>query len=171
MFHPGDVLRKWRNKRGIGLVELAKISKVDKGTISKIENGGSYRQPTFEKLCSAFGKTPFDVYRELVEGAIHTETSAAAFTCKNPDHAKIHSMLDDILNTNKSMGELIIGNIRTFYAALMHSSDSSGSVPLERTIAEAIESTPGSPEKKHGPFANKTQMDPGDKVRIVRRSR
>ena len=116
MFNPGDVLRKWRNKRGIGLVALAKISKVDKGTISKIENGGSYRQPTFEKLCAAFGKTPFDVYRELVEGAINLETNPAGFTCSNPDHTKIHAMLDDMLDDqDSSLGNLIKANIAAFH--------------------------------------------------------
>jgi transcriptional regulator with XRE-family HTH domain len=136
MFHPGDVLRKWRNKRGIGLVELAKLSGVDKGTISKIENGSSYRQPTFEKLCAAFNKTPLDVYAELVAGASKpTNPSASACPDGDPTHEQFHTMLEKVLHGNDI--KCIHAVVAVLEAASRDDEPSSGDL---------------SADKKHGPF-------------------
>jgi transcriptional regulator with XRE-family HTH domain len=136
MFHPGDVLRKWRNKRGIGLVELARLSGVDKGTISKIENGSSYRQPTIEKLCAAFNRTPLDVYAELVAGAAKPgPASASPCPDADPTHEQFHALLEKVLHS----GDLkcIHAVVAVLEVAASDDFPSSGSLPSD---------------KKHGPF-------------------
>lgn len=119
MFHPGDVLRKWRNERGIGIVALAKLAKIDKGTISKIENGGSYRQPTFEKLCQAFEKKPIDVYIELVERN-RGSVSTAASICpdNNPDHISYHATFEDVLHGDPQIAGVAIDCLKAFAARI-----------------------------------------------------
>lgn len=99
MFHPGDVFRKWRNERGLTLVDFSKIAGIDKGTICRIENGASYRRPTFEKLCAAFGKSPLDVYAELLSASAgQAPISLSVCPDRNIEHEKYHQILESVLH-------------------------------------------------------------------------
>lgn len=56
VFHVGDVVRKLRIQKGLGLVALAKAAQTDKGTISKIERGASdFKKDTLERIAVALG--------------------------------------------------------------------------------------------------------------------
>jgi transcriptional regulator with XRE-family HTH domain len=113
MKHPGEVIRMWRNERKISIPKLASKSKVDKGTISRFERGGDYRQKTFYDLLKALNEEPQKVYAVLASGYEQTLTPAAAFS--RPD---LHEMLDKIV-ASKNNG-LIYGievNLRSLSAS------------------------------------------------------
>jgi transcriptional regulator with XRE-family HTH domain len=55
VFHVGDLIRKLREQRGLGVVDLAKKAGLDKGTISKVENGKPVSAETLERIATALG--------------------------------------------------------------------------------------------------------------------
>lgn len=56
VFHIGDVLRKFREERGLTIEQLSGQTGLGKGTISQIERGeGNPRQNTLDSLARFFG--------------------------------------------------------------------------------------------------------------------
>lgn len=70
MFNVGDVVRKLRQERGWGVVELSERAGVDKGTISALERGKDFRAQTLEAIASALGMTVPKIYEYIaaIEG-------------------------------------------------------------------------------------------------------
>ncbi len=98
MDHPGEVTRKWRKEAKLTLPKLAELSGVDKGTISRFERGGDYRQEKFEAICRALGKTKADVYAVLAADAGKKLQATGNFLCGIPEHENHFRLVDEALH-------------------------------------------------------------------------
>ncbi len=58
-------LRELRQKRGLTQVELSKLTGIDQGAISRIENGhtGGIEFDVLERLCDALNCQPWDLLK------------------------------------------------------------------------------------------------------------
>jgi SOS-response transcriptional repressor LexA len=66
LFGIGDVVRKLRLiKAKMDLIPFAKFAGINKGTLSKIENGGNCEIDTLEKIAVALGMSPSELYAYL----------------------------------------------------------------------------------------------------------
>lgn len=65
VFHVGDVIRKLRQAQGLGVKELAEKSKLNKGTVSAVERGESFKKETIEALAAALGVRVGQLYAPL----------------------------------------------------------------------------------------------------------
>lgn len=70
MFHRGDVIKKLRRRRGWTIQQLAKVSGVNKATISGLERGeGNPQEDTIRKLAVALGTTAPELYAATAQPA------------------------------------------------------------------------------------------------------
>jgi|WetSurMetagenome_2_1015567.scaffolds.fasta_scaffold179556_2 transcriptional regulator with XRE-family HTH domain len=65
MDHPGEVIKRWRKDQKISILALARLSGIDKGTISRFERCGDFEMRVFRALCGALEKNPGDAYAEM----------------------------------------------------------------------------------------------------------
>jgi transcriptional regulator with XRE-family HTH domain len=153
-FHIGNVIEKIRSEKGLTQAQLAAAAGIRPNTLGDLENRKkNSKLETLEKVAEALGLSVGELYCEIdvdLSSRLFKRTSANASSCpsENPDHERYQGILESILH-----------------------GDDDKCVKAVVAILEAIDSKSAPPEKKHGPFAHKIQMEPGDKVRVVRRSR
>lgn len=78
VFTRGDVIRKWREKKGWKAETLAKQAGVDRNTITRVESDGSLRDSTLARVVRALGHTMAELYAAVARygGDADEEVSA-----------------------------------------------------------------------------------------------
>jgi transcriptional regulator with XRE-family HTH domain len=109
--HPGEVTKMWRKSAKLSIPRLAKLAKIDKGTISRFERGGDCRKRIFEAICKALKKTPSDAYAVL--GQESTQPAPVVLFGSCSAHKELHAMLEEILHGS-------IASIRNIVALFIH---------------------------------------------------
>jgi transcriptional regulator with XRE-family HTH domain len=135
MDHPGEVTKRWREGQKMSILALARLSGIDKGTISRFERCNDFEMRVFRSICEAFGKTLGDAYAEMATPK-PAPLQASDILCSDPDHRKYQIKLDEILHKNAAKAGYIMGNVDTFHECLFP--ESTGSTPT--------------PEPDHPPF-------------------
>lgn len=130
MLHPGEVIKRWRKAQNISIPMLARLSTIDKGTISRFERGGDYRMRVFSSLCAALGKEPEDAYAEMAAPKVASPQPKIGI-CK--EHDEVLRKLDYILHKDLELAGWITGNVKVFHA-------------------QALASPPPEVEGNHGPY-------------------
>ena len=116
MEHPGEVTKIWRKEKKWSIPKLARISKIDKGTISRFERGGDFRRRVFVSICGALSKQPRDVYAILAQGM---EPAPLLAPAHSPEHEELHRKLQLILDADGNYSLGIELNIEAIYQYLM----------------------------------------------------
>ena len=102
LFELGDIIRKLRKRKHIGLIRLSKIAGVNKATISRVENNRVKPETeTIEKIAQALGYQASEILACLESQNLMAAAQQAAkhgFVCDNPDHWKLHEEIEIILN-------------------------------------------------------------------------
>ncbi len=118
MEHPGEVTKLWRERKKWSIQKLASHSKIDKGTISRFENGGDYRQRVLREICRALHREIREVYLILSEGAEPSnEADPAGVLCSDNKHRKLQEMLGQILESKTEWARLISGNVISLHSS------------------------------------------------------
>lgn len=104
MFGLGDIIRKIRKEKSLTFDQLHDLTGLSKTTLCNIENGANFEKRTLEKIAKGLKIEISEIYSRLeqINGGIAASAAhnliQKFYVCQNPGHAKIHGMLDDILN-------------------------------------------------------------------------
>jgi transcriptional regulator with XRE-family HTH domain len=118
LFGLGDVIRKLRLKRKMGVIKFAKAAGVNKATISKIENGGNFEIDTFEKIARALGMsmTELHSYLDLYSLTPSPHVDAGAQLCSDEAHRTLQIKLDRILHSEQRCVDAVTAGVEALYA-------------------------------------------------------
>ncbi len=110
MFGLGDAIRKIRKNKGLSLAQLHEITGVSTNTLSKIERGSNFEKKTLDQISAGLGVSLNDIFSQMKSEEFESSKpgqqpapESPPYICKNPKHAKLHAMLDDILNEAPTM--------------------------------------------------------------------
>ncbi len=164
-----DILNQWFKEHS--QTEFAEVAGVKQSTVSRWKN--AQVPPDFEnclRIAKALNEDPLTIFK-AADRPEFAELYKFFFPNYQPkpepiadpgiicdEHKKLHMYFERILHEGGPMGEWLAGSMVAFYEHLESYKSPDGTLPEAES-------------KKHGPFANKTQMEPGDKVRIIRRPR
>jgi len=142
---------------------LAKISKIDQGTISRFERGGDFRFRVFKAICKALDCTIRDVYLQLanVDSCAMVVAESNASYCKDTDpvHIALHQMLSMILHSEEEAWKVgITQNLKAMSLAARSNLPSELDYFL---FSPNVDPLPG--DKKR--FYNDTQIEKGHRRR------
>lgn len=119
--------------------ELASKARIRANTLGDLENRRkNSRLETLEAVAEALGYSVGELYCELDQALKEKQSNPAfsrddeEFQCSNEVHRKLQKMLEEILHRDEMLGGLIADSIRSFHAALPHSSDSANDPLPER---------------------------------------
>lgn len=101
LFDVGDIVRKLRILAGIkGPKQIKSVLRVNKATLSRIENTSHYDKDAIERIAAGLGVSVAEIL--LIRDSLRNTAPAPiqdahAYVCSNPDHKKLHRLLDEIL--------------------------------------------------------------------------